>query len=161
DDLMGLEVVLPDGDLIRLGWWPDARRPTPVYPYGLGPSALQLFVQSNLGIATAVAVRLLPRPEAVRVIRLNFTRDLLAPAVDELRRWVSQGLVRGVLKVYDVTSAELYGGAVGDFLAHVCVDGTPAAVDAMTEVIIEEAARCALFSSISHSDATEHVPGND
>jgi len=161
EDLVGLEVVLPDGDLIRLGWWPDADRPTPVYPYGLGPSALQLFVQSNLGVATAAAVRLLPRPEALRVVRLTFTRDLLAAAVDELRRWVSQGLVRGVLKVYDVTSAELYGGAVGDFLAHVCVDGTPMTVDALTDVLVEEAGRCALFSSVSHSDAADQVPDDD
>lgn len=161
EDLVGLEVVLPDGDLIRVGWWPDADRPTPVYPHGLGPSLVQLFVQSNLGIATAAAVRLLPRPEALRVIRLSFGRGVLADAVDELRRWVSQGLIRGVLKVYDVTSAELYGGVVGEFLAHVCVDGTSATVDALTEVITEEAARSGLFSEVSRSDAIDHHHDND
>ncbi|MFD0201498.1 MULTISPECIES: FAD-binding oxidoreductase [Saccharothrix] len=144
DDLLGLEVVLPDGELVRVGWWPRPDRPTPVYAHGLGPSLTQLFVQSDLGVVTAAAVQLPPRPEAQRVLRLNFTADVLPRAIDEMRRWMAQGLVGGVLKVFDFTAAELYGGEVGGFQAHVCVEGTPAAVDALTAVLRTEAAE--LFS---------------
>ncbi|GGU44204.1 hypothetical protein [Lentzea flava] len=30
-DLLGLEVVLPGGELVHVGWWPE-EKPTPVYP---------------------------------------------------------------------------------------------------------------------------------
>ncbi|MFD9846757.1 FAD-binding oxidoreductase [Streptomyces parvus] len=148
EDLVGLEVVLPDGELIHVGWWPESNRSTPVYPHGLGPSLIHLFTQSNLGIVTAAAVRLLPRPEAQRILRLSFGKENLALAIDEMRRWSAQGLVGGVLKVYDLVSAEFYGGRVGEFLAHICVDGTQGSVDAIAEAIKAEATRSGLFSQV-------------
>lgn len=155
DDVAGLEVVLPDGQLIHVGWWPRKDRVTPVYAHGLGPSPLGLFSQSDLGVVTAAAIRLLPRPEAQRILRLSFGHAQLAAAVDELRRWVAQGLVRGVLKVYDLVSAANYGGRVGEFLAHVCVDGTARGVDALASVVREEAAASGLFTSVTASDDTK------
>lgn len=120
EDLAGLEVVLPDGELVRTGWWPvPGRPPAAVYPYGLGPSLLHLFTQSDLGVVTAAAVRLPSRPEAQRMLRLGFTRDRLSPAVDMLRRWMAQGLVSGVVKVYDMVSAQFYGGRAGNSW-HIC-----------------------------------------
>ncbi|MFE2757718.1 FAD-binding oxidoreductase [Actinosynnema sp. NPDC059335] len=140
DDVLGLEVVLPDGDLVRVGWWPRPGRRTPVYRHGLGPSLAPLFVQSDLGVVTAAAVHLAPRPEAQRVLRLNFTADALPRAVDRLRRWTAQGLVGGVVKVFDRTAARIYGGGGEGFQAHVCVEGTRAAVAALTAVLRAEAA---------------------
>ncbi|WP_433273767.1 FAD-binding oxidoreductase [Actinosynnema sp. CS-041913] len=140
DDVLGLEVVLPDGGLVHVGWWPEPGRPTPVYAHGLGPSLAPLFVQSNLGVVTAAAIQLPPRPQAQRVLRLDFPKDVLTRAIDELRRWMAQGLIGGVLKVLDRTAARIYGGAAGGFRAHVCVEGTPAAVDALTAVLRAEAA---------------------
>jgi 4-cresol dehydrogenase (hydroxylating) len=155
EDLMGLEVVLPDGDMIRVGWWPDAERRAAVYPHGLGPSLVQLFVQSNLGIVTAATIRLLPRPEALRVLRLEFEPDRLAGAVAHLRRWVAQGLVGGVLKVYDPVAARGYGITSGRFLAHVCVDGTARSVEALAGVITAEARESGVFAEVSATDATD------
>lgn len=155
EDLMGLEVVLPDGELVRVGWWPDSQRATAVYPHGVGPSLVQLFVQSNLGVVTAATVRLLPRPEAVRVIRLEFEPDRYADAVGHLRRWVAQGLVSGVLKVYNQAAARGYGVTSGRYLAHVCVDGTARAVDALVGVIAEEAADAGVFAEVSTTDAVD------
>ncbi|MEU3449124.1 FAD-binding oxidoreductase [Streptomyces thermolilacinus] len=154
DDLVGLEVVLPGGELVRVGWWPEDDRSTAVYPHGLGPGLAPLFSQSDLGVVTAAAVRLLPRPEAQRVIRLSFGRDHLVAAVDLMRRWVANGLVGGVLKIYDVVSAEFYGGRVGEFLAHLCVDGTERSVAAVSEVIADEAAASGLFSAVHHAAAS-------
>ncbi|MFG3609010.1 FAD-binding oxidoreductase [Streptomyces sp. NPDC047928] len=157
DDIVGLEVVLPGGETVHVGWWPEQDRATPVYAHGLGPSLLPLFLQSDLGVVTAAAVRLLPRPEAQRVLRLAFGRDDLAAAVDTMRRWTAQGLVGGVLKVYDLVSAEFYGGRVGEFLAHVCVDGTERSADAVAEVIAEEAVASGLFTEVALAD-TDAAP---
>ncbi|MCP2200650.1 hypothetical protein LX90_004348 [Lentzea flava] len=49
-------------------------------------------MQSSFGVVTAAAIRLLPRPEALRVIRLAFEPDVLGDAVEALRRWGHQGL---------------------------------------------------------------------
>ncbi|RBQ12189.1 FAD-binding oxidoreductase [Spongiactinospora rosea] len=146
DDLLGLEVVLPDGQLVHVGWWPEEGRRTPLYPYGLGPSLLQLFVQSDLGVVSAAAVRLLHRPKAQRVIRLGFAPRNLISAVGALRRWVAQGLVGGVLKIYDTVSAASYGGSAGGFLAHLCIDGTERSVAAISSLILEEAVSSGLFT---------------
>lgn len=104
DDLVGLEVVLPGGELVRLGWWPDPPKDTPVYRHGVGPDLMPAFVQSNYGVVTAAVVKLMPRPEQQRVLRYSFTDTALPEAVDHLRRWKAQGLVGGVIKVYDATS---------------------------------------------------------
>ncbi|MHB9864521.1 FAD-binding oxidoreductase [Streptomyces sp. YIM S03343] len=155
-DLLGLEVVLPSGELVRVGWWPEpGRRPTPVYPHGLGPSLVQLFVQSDLAVVTAATVRLLPRPEELRVVRLNFAPERLEAATAELRRWVAQGLVRGVVKVYNEAAARPYGSPAGQYLVHLCVDGTRQAVDALTGVVTAEATRSGLFTEVSDSDAAD------
>lgn len=152
DDLLGLEVVLPDGETVRVGWWPDPAKPTAPYPHGLGPSLLPLFVQSNLGVVTAAAIRLLPRPEALRVLRLGFAPERLGEAAAALRRWVHQGLVRGVPRVFDPLAGRAYGGGEDEFLVHLCVDGTAESVEAQLSILAAEAERSALFSRV---DATE------
>jgi 4-cresol dehydrogenase (hydroxylating) len=160
DDLMGLEVVLPDGETVRVGWWPEAARPTPVYPHGLGPSLVQLFVQSDLGVVTAATVRLLPRPEALRVVRLNFAPRDVEAAPAEIRRWVAQGLARGVVKIYNEAAAAAYGGPAGQYLVHVCVDGTRESVAALTGVVTAEAERSGLFSAVSATAAEDPEADN-
>ncbi|GLW30927.1 FAD-binding oxidoreductase [Actinoplanes regularis] len=147
DDLVGLEVVLPDGELIRVGWWPDRDRPTAVYPYGRGPSLLQLFVQSNLGVVTGAVIRLLPRPEQLRVVRLLFDADRFADAARLFRRWVSQGLTSGVPKVFSPVAARGYG-VDGRFLAHLPVDGAAAKVAALTGILLTEARDSGLFTEV-------------
>ncbi|MER5431813.1 FAD-binding oxidoreductase [Streptomyces sp. NPDC002588] len=162
EDLTGLEVVLPSGELIRVGWWPDAGRTTPVYSHGLGPSLVQLFVQSSLGVITAATVRLLPRPEDLRVVRLNFTPDKVEAATAEVQRWVSQGLSRGVVKIYNEAAAKAYDSPAGQYLVHVCVDGTAEAVDALSGIVVTEAVRSGLFTTVTDRDARDpDAPNHD
>jgi glycolate oxidase len=61
----GLVVVLPDGELVRLG---GTSLESP------GPDLLGVFVGSEgtLGIATEITLRLLPRPELVRTVLAAF-----------------------------------------------------------------------------------------
>ncbi|MFJ6666544.1 FAD-binding oxidoreductase [Streptomyces sp. NPDC091383] len=158
DDLLGLEVVLPDGELAHVGWWPGGERATAVYPHGLGPSLLPLFAQSGLGVVTAAAIRLLPRPEALRVVRMTCAPDALAGVVEAVRRWVGQGLVRGVPRLLDPYTGRPYGGGRGEFLLHLCVDGTPAAVAALVDVLTAEAHATGLFTGISHTGPDDPAP---
>jgi 4-cresol dehydrogenase (hydroxylating) len=155
EDLAGLEVALADGGTVRVGWWPGEGRRAPVYPHGLGPSALPLFVQSDLGAVTAAVVRLRPRPEALRLVRLTFRRPALAPAVTAVRRWVAQGLTRGVPRIYDPAAGRAYGGADDEFLVDLPVDGTAESVRALAGVLVGEARRAGVFTRVSDTDATD------
>ncbi|MEO2215739.1 FAD-binding oxidoreductase [Chromobacterium vaccinii] len=160
DDLIGLEVVLPDGEQIRVGWWPNADRSNSRNPMGLGPALLPLFTQSNLGVVTAGVVALLPRPERQCVMRLAFRKERLADAVDELRRWYANGLVDGVLKIYDTTSTESYGGRAGEHLVFLCLSGTVHRVEALAGVVEEEARDSGLFTETTRLESVERDDGD-
>ncbi len=89
--LCGLEVVLPDGDVVRTGMagvdkgvgWRN-------YKYGYGPSWDQMFMQSNFGIVTKAGLWLQPEPEMTASVELAFPNfDDAAWAIDilsDLRR---------------------------------------------------------------------------
>ena len=71
--MTGLEIVTPDGDLVRLG----GKAPDPP-----GYDLLGAFVGSEgtLGIATEVTVRLMRLPESVRTLLAAFARHRRRPA---------------------------------------------------------------------------------
>ncbi|MEV5841970.1 FAD-binding oxidoreductase [Streptomyces sp. NPDC051985] len=160
EDLAGLEVVLPGGETVRVGWWPAPGRTAPVYPHGLGPSALPLFVQSNLGVVTAAVIRLPARPEAVRVTRLGFPAPALAEVTDTVRRWVAQGLTRGVPRIYDPAAGLSYGGTEGEYTVHLAVDGTAESVEALTGILTAEARRSGLFTEVSAAEGADPAHPN-
>jgi 4-cresol dehydrogenase (hydroxylating) len=60
----GLQVVLPDGDVIDTGFtrFPSAKA-GPLSRWGVGPALDGLFSQSNFGIVTRMTVWLMPAPE--------------------------------------------------------------------------------------------------
>ena len=85
----GMEVVLPDGELMRTGMgavpgaetWGD-------YRYGFGPSVDGLFSQGNFGVVTKMGFHLMPAPEAylsgtVTVPRRNDLIELV-PIINKL-----------------------------------------------------------------------------
>lgn len=96
--LCGLEVVLPDGSLLRTGQgalpgsplWHCHRR-------GFGPAVDDLFKQSNLGIVTRAGVHLMPRPEVIvtGTIRCEGENDVV-PLIDMVRRLLQAGVLQGV-----------------------------------------------------------------
>lgn len=65
DSHSGMEVVLPNGDLIRtgMGALPGAKT-WGEYAHGFGPSVDGLFCQGNFGIVTKMGFHLMPQPEA-------------------------------------------------------------------------------------------------
>lgn len=91
EQICGMEVVLPDGELIRTGMGAMGASSTwQAYKYGYGPSWDQMFMQSNFGVVTKAGVWLQPEPEMTAKIELAFPRfDDAAWAIDilaDLRR---------------------------------------------------------------------------
>ena len=80
----GMEVVLPNGELLRTGM--GAMPNSPIwqrYQYGLGPSLDGLFNQSNLGIVTKMGFFLMPEPEGMLDVYVDVPLyDDLVPLID-------------------------------------------------------------------------------
>jgi FAD/FMN-containing dehydrogenase len=83
----GMEVVLPDGSLVRTGMGAiSGAKAWHVYPHGFGPSVEGLFKQSSLGIVTRLGVWLMPRPECYASCSVRVSGyEQLAQVVDVLR----------------------------------------------------------------------------
>ena len=63
----GMEVVLPNGDLMRTGAGAlPGSRGWQTFQYGFGPHVSPIFGQANFGIVTKMGFWLLPEPEATR-----------------------------------------------------------------------------------------------
>jgi len=84
--ICGLEVVLPDGDLVRTGMGAMAESKTwNLYRNGFGPGWDTMFCQSNLGIVTKLGLWLMPEPEAVAGYDYEFDKpDDLGWAIDTI-----------------------------------------------------------------------------
>jgi 4-cresol dehydrogenase (hydroxylating) len=97
----GMEVVLPNGDLMRTGNWaiPNGKA-AHVYKRGLGPTPDQLFMQSNYGIVTKMGVWLMPTPACYMPCWLRVWNDSDLPQViDTLRQLMLDKSIEGVPQV--------------------------------------------------------------
>lgn len=93
----GMEVVLPDGEVLRTGFghYPSSRS-TYVYKYGVGPYLDGLFTQSSLGVVTKMGVWLMPEPEAFEACYfLCHSEAQFGPLVDAIRGLLFDGVFRG------------------------------------------------------------------
>jgi glycolate oxidase len=101
----GLELVLPDGELVQLGG-KELDHP--------GPDLLGAFVGSEgtLGVATKIWLRVVPKPEAVRTLVAFFGSPIQAGEV--VSEIVSGGMVPGAIEMMDnlsIQAAEGYTNA--------------------------------------------------
>jgi 4-cresol dehydrogenase (hydroxylating) flavoprotein subunit len=94
----GMEVVLPDGSLLRTGMGAMEGNPAwHTYKRGLGPTLDPLFIQSNYGIVTRMGVWLHPKPEVLHPWFVKAEREeALGPLLDTLRRLRLDGTIQGV-----------------------------------------------------------------
>ncbi len=94
--LLGLEVVLPTGEVLAGGFSRYGAGPLAgLHGLGLGPSLDGLFTQSSLGVVTAATFPLAPRPAALSLLRFAFRRDAaVGPATAALRRLRQEGTLR-------------------------------------------------------------------
>jgi glycolate oxidase len=99
----GLAIVLPDGELVRLG---GRSFESP------GPDLLGVFVGSEgtLGIATEITLRLLPRPECVRTVLAAFdSTDAAGAAVSGI---VAARILPSAMEMMDRLTIEAAEAAV-------------------------------------------------
>ena len=101
--VLGLEVVLPDGEVVRLGG--DSVE-------DVGPDLTGLFVGSEglFGIAVEITVRLIPRPEAYRTVLASYAS--LQAAGDAVTRIIAAGLLPGAMEIMDRLAIEAAEAAV-------------------------------------------------
>ncbi len=89
--LCGLDVVLPDGQLLETGGGPTGHNTVRhTYKWGVGPYLDGLFVQSNLGIVVRAGIWLMPAPEVFDFAAFEYKADpsRLGAFIDDLRELV-------------------------------------------------------------------------
>ncbi|MGD0659445.1 MAG: FAD-binding oxidoreductase [Syntrophorhabdales bacterium] len=98
DNLTGLEVVLPTGEIVTFGsgaynngygYWTR---------YVGGPDLMGLFVNAGgtMGVVTKVAVRVKPKPAATRILAYGWRRDQ-APPLAKALYWMQRDYVYDIL----------------------------------------------------------------
>lgn len=97
----GMEVVLPDGELLRTGMGSIKNSTTwQIYKPGFGPALDGLFQQSNLGIVTKMGMWLMPQPECFISVEAVVTEEkMLGPLVEALRPLKLNGTIESTLTI--------------------------------------------------------------
>jgi len=94
--ICGLEVVLPDGDIVRTGAGAMDGSPNwQLYKPGFGPSWDTMFCQSNFGIVTKLGLWLMPEPESMLGFDFEFDKpEDLGWVVDRLAPLRREGIIQ-------------------------------------------------------------------
>lgn len=132
----GMEVVLPDGDVLRTGMGAKSNSLAwAAHPRGYGPSPDGLFKQSNFGIVTKIGVWLMPRPERYKACTLMVKdKGDLAVCIDVLRPLIIDRTINGL-----TTIGNIFAGAAAVTPRSMWDDGDGAmpleAVDKMVQTL--------------------------
>ena len=95
-NLVGMEVVLGDGQVVRTGMGAMATSPTwNLYRFGFGPSWDQMFAQSNFGVVTRAGMWLMPEPESVIGMDVEMDQaDDIGPLIDAIAPLRREGVIQ-------------------------------------------------------------------
>jgi 4-cresol dehydrogenase (hydroxylating) len=114
----GMEVVLPDGDIMRTGMGAMTGNDAwAVRKLGYGPSADGMFMQSNLGIVTKMGCWLVPQPDCYMScsVRVENEEDLAA-LIDTVRPLLLDGTIQNYPIAYNaVLVAGAFSGVGRDY----------------------------------------------
>jgi glycolate oxidase len=153
--VLALDLVLGSGEVVRVGSEaPEVR--------GLDLRGVVVGSEGTVGIVTAVCVRLVPLPAAVRTMLLDFaTVDDCAATVSDI---IARGVVPAAVEMMDhgiVVAAESFAhaGYPTDAAAILIVevDGSPASVEAQTAEVEAAAAANAVRTIRVAADERERT----
>jgi len=83
----GMEVVLPDGEVVRTGMGaPPNNNTWQLFKYGFGPYLDGIFTQSSLGVVTKLGIWLMPEPPGFLPFMIAFPREEDLEQVIEILR---------------------------------------------------------------------------
>lgn len=101
EDLLGLEVVLPDGRIIRTGFWAESAEGRDVtnFKYGVGPDLTGLFCQGNFGVVTKAVVRLYPKKQVNKMLWCKLDQLHLPEFVEKIARLFQEGHLHSVMHI--------------------------------------------------------------
>jgi 4-cresol dehydrogenase (hydroxylating) len=101
-DILAMEIMLPDGELIRTGLWNTTLNIDAEFLHtsseGLGADIRGLFVQSNLGIVTKMVVKL---RQFNHPLIANIMTDNLAELVETIRIFRSKNYIEPGTNIFD------------------------------------------------------------
>src|SRR5688572_16631182 len=143
----GLELVLPDGELVQLGG-KEIDHP--------GPDLLGAFVGSEgtLAVATKIWLRIVPKPEAVRTLVAFFGSPIQAGEV--VSEIVASGIVPGAIEMMDnlsIKAAEGYTNAGAALVVE--LDGSDAECETRFEEVVSICERAGAESIRVAADEAE------
>lgn len=98
DNLTGLEVVLPTGEVVTFGSGAYKNGYGYWTRYVGGPDLMGIFVNAggSMGVVTKVAVRVKPKPAATKILAYGWRREQ-APALARAMYWMQRGYVYDIL----------------------------------------------------------------
>ncbi|KAK2052384.1 FAD binding domain-containing protein [Colletotrichum caudatum] len=126
----GMEVVLPNGEVVRLGMGavqhPEGRKQDAegvhpadqklnecfaLFPYGWGPINDGLFSQGNSGIVTKMGFWLMPAPQGITPFSVTFEKESdLKALVDVIQPLVINGTLQSSVSLRNLTLEAAYYG---------------------------------------------------
>jgi glycolate oxidase len=138
--VLGLEVVLPDGEIMWLG---GRTRET----QGYDMAGLFVGSEGTFGIATKIVVRILKQPQAVKTVLAVF--DTIDEASEAVSAVITRGLIPAAMEMIDQTTIGAVEDAFGcgyprDAAAALLVelDGLQHGMDAQVERVIAACRDC-------------------
>ena len=108
--ILGLEAVLGTGEIYRSGYGERHIRDPYVFPEAIGPRCQHLFVQSNFGIVTKMAIALQPKPEKMCLMIATFDPKTLnnqQNPVKALATLKHQGVLKSIVKLSNNANVKL------------------------------------------------------
>ncbi len=138
--VLGLEVVLPDGEVLWVGGKTRDQQ-------GYDLAGLFVGSEGTFGIATKIAVRILKKPQAVKTVLAVFNQvDQASEAVSAI---IARGLIPAAMEMIDQLTIEAVEDAFGcgyprDAAAALLIelDGLAAGMQAQAERVIQACRDC-------------------
>lgn len=99
-----MEVVLPSGELLRTGQWGVTGSPaTHACSNNFGPQIDGLFLQSNLGIVTKLAVHVdIAPPAYINLVVSCPEVDEISPLIDSLQQLFNENIIQNHIHVVNI-----------------------------------------------------------